>query len=139
MKVGDPAELSEFAMALYTLVEAVRREHEEAAAKVGLTAAQATILSLLAEPTSMRGLAERMGCDASNITGLIDRLEAKGLVQRTAEPGDRRVKRIVQSREGKVTMDGFVKQLVLASPLTALPAAKRKLMLGLLASMTDRS
>jgi DNA-binding MarR family transcriptional regulator len=40
----------------------------------------------------MRELAERMRCHPSNITGLIDRLEARGLVERCPDPRDRRVK-----------------------------------------------
>jgi DNA-binding MarR family transcriptional regulator len=43
-------------------------------------------------PMPMGRLAETMGCDASNVTGLIDRLEARGFVQRQPSPADRRVK-----------------------------------------------
>jgi DNA-binding MarR family transcriptional regulator len=37
-------------------------------------------------------LAERLSCVKSNITQLVDRLEADGLVARRADPGDRRTK-----------------------------------------------
>ena len=94
---ADAKKLTEFAMALYQLVETVRGEHERAAASAGLTAAQAAILTMLSEPTAMRRLAEQMGCDASNITGIVDRLEAKNLAARAADPADRRVKRIGQT------------------------------------------
>jgi DNA-binding MarR family transcriptional regulator len=133
--MDDPTDLSEFAMTLYTLVEEVRREHEGAAAEVGLTATQATILGLLAKPASMSELAQRMGCDASNITGLIDRMEAKGLVTRTTVPGDRRVNRVVQTTEGQAAMAGFLKQLSVASPLATLSASDRKVMQELLLRM----
>lgn len=126
--------LTGFAMALYQLVETVRGEHERAAASVGLTAAQAAILAMLSEPTSMRRLAEQMGCDASNITGIVDRLEAKSLVVRAADPADRRVKRIAQTPAGRSAMDRFQRELVRASSLAGLtPAAKR----GLLAALAE--
>lgn len=40
----------------------------------------------------MRSLAEEWGCDASNATWIVDRLESMGLAERRAKPGDRRVK-----------------------------------------------
>lgn len=124
--------LTEFAMALYRLVETVRAEHEEAAASVGLTAAQASILAVLAQPRSMRELAEHMGCDASNITGLVDRLEAKALVVRTADPGDRRVKRISHTAAGKAAVQRFQRELVRVSSLAELaPAARSALLTAL--------
>lgn len=128
----DAKELTKFAMTLYELVEAVRGEHEQAAASAGLTAAQATILTMLSEPVSMRKLAEQMGCDASNITGIVDRLEAKGLVERGADAADRRIKRIGQTPAGKRAMDRFQRELVRASSLADLtPTAKRKLIAAL--------
>jgi DNA-binding MarR family transcriptional regulator len=131
-KSAEAKELTEFAMALYRLVEAVRGEHEEAAASAGLTAPQAAILTMLSEPTSMRELAERMGCDASNITGIVDRLEAKGFVVRTANVADRRVKRIEQTPAGRAAVERFRAELVRVSSLAELsPAAKR----GLLAAL----
>ncbi|MGH6950256.1 MAG: MarR family winged helix-turn-helix transcriptional regulator [Vitreimonas sp.] len=124
--------LTEFAMALYQLVETVRAEHEEAAASVGLTAAQASILAMLSEPKSMRELADRMGCDASNITGLVDRLEAKALVVRAADPADRRVKRISHTTAGKAAVQRFQRELVRVSSLAELaPAAKSTLLAAL--------
>ena len=59
-----------------------------------LSPAQWHVLHLIQpeEPVSMGRLAETLGCDASNVTGLIDRLEARGLVERRAAAGDRRVK-----------------------------------------------
>jgi len=119
-------------MALYQLVETLRGEHEEAAAAAGLTAPQATLLTLLSEPMSMRQFAELMGCDASNVTGIVDRLEAKGLVERRADPSDRRVKRLARTSEGDKAASLFQKQLVSGSALATLsPRAKRSILLVL--------
>jgi len=50
---------------------------------------------------TMSGLAERIYCDASNVTGIVDRLEARGLIERRDKPGDRRVKLIGLTAEGE--------------------------------------
>jgi DNA-binding MarR family transcriptional regulator len=132
--VADANELAEFATALYQLVETLRGEHEEAAASAGLTAPQAMILTLLSEPTSMREFAQRMGCDASNITGIVDRLEAKGMVVRCANQEDRRVKRIRRTPSGDDAVSRFQRELVRASSLAKLtPKARR----GLLAALAE--
>jgi len=52
-------------------------------------------------PESMRALAQCLQVDPSAITGLVDRLEAKGLVERQPDPGDRRVKALVLTPRGK--------------------------------------
>jgi DNA-binding MarR family transcriptional regulator len=131
---AEASELAEFATALYQLVETLRGEHEEAAASAGLTAPQATILTLLSEPTSMSQFAERMGCDASNITGIVDRLEAKDLVVRSVDKADRRVKRIARTPAGDQAVTRFHQELVRASSLAKLtPKAKR----GLLAALAE--
>src|SRR2546430_16834185 len=62
--------------------------------ELGLTFAQAHALRLLEpdRPSPMSSLAELLVCDASNVTGIADRLEARGLVERRSGGKDRRVK-----------------------------------------------
>jgi MarR family transcriptional regulator, organic hydroperoxide resistance regulator len=64
------------------------------AAELELSPAQCHVLRLLEpeRPLPMRALAEGLCCDASNVTGLVDRLETRGLVRRRASEEDRRVK-----------------------------------------------
>ena len=45
-----------------------------------------------AAPSPMSALAEQLHCDNSNVTGIVDRLEARGLVARRSAEHDRRVK-----------------------------------------------
>jgi DNA-binding MarR family transcriptional regulator len=52
------------------------------------------------EPVPMRELALALACDNSNVTGIVDRLEARGLVERRAAPHDRRVKMLVVTPAG---------------------------------------
>ena len=53
------------------------------------------------DPLPMRELAQALACDNSNVTGIVDRLEARGLVERRASTDDRRVKMLVVTEEGK--------------------------------------
>ena len=71
-------------------------------AELGLSFSQAHALRLLdpEEPMPMSALAERLFCDASNVTGIADRLEARGLVQRQSAEGDRRVKALTITPAG---------------------------------------
>lgn len=52
----------------------------------------------------MRGLATLLVCDASNVTGIVDRLEARELVRREPDPADRRVKNVVATEAGRETI-----------------------------------
>jgi DNA-binding MarR family transcriptional regulator len=64
------------------------------AAELRLSPAQCHVLHLIepGRPIPMGELAETLACDASNVTGLVDRLESRGLVRRRASAEDRRVK-----------------------------------------------
>src|SRR5689334_17012665 len=80
------------------------RDFAAAAGHQGLTSMQAKLLGQLVRPLPMRELAALLGCDASNVTGIVDRLEAQGLARREADPHDRRVKRVIATPEGKETI-----------------------------------
>ncbi len=70
----------------------------------GLSTAKFGALQVLAEsdePLALGQLAERLACVRSNITQLVDRLEADGLVQRVPDPEDRRSKRAAITAEGR--------------------------------------
>jgi DNA-binding MarR family transcriptional regulator len=71
-------------------------------AKLGLSFSQAHALRLLdpEQPLPMSALAERLFCDASNVTGIADRLEARGLVRRQSSEDDRRVKALTITPAG---------------------------------------
>ena len=51
-------------------------------------------------PLPMSALAELLHCDNSNVTGSVDRLESRGLVERRAAAHDRRVKHLLVTEEG---------------------------------------
>src|SRR5438105_755562 len=64
------------------------------ASEFELSPAQCHVLHLIEpdRPVPMGRIAEALACDASNVTGLIDRLESRGLVRRQPSAADRRVK-----------------------------------------------
>ncbi|HEY3592874.1 MAG TPA: MarR family transcriptional regulator [Polyangiaceae bacterium] len=64
------------------------------ATRCGLTLPQAHMLRFLGSgpPQTTTSLARVFACDASNITGIVDRLEARALIARQSMTGDRRVK-----------------------------------------------
>ncbi|MER7763569.1 MarR family transcriptional regulator [Streptomyces sp. NPDC097619] len=120
----------------------VARHHEEyerAAAGHGLTGAQARVLSLLArEPLPMRRIAHQLKCEPSNITGIVDRLEARGLAERHPDPADRRVKLAAATEEGLRTAALLRDALDFArEPLAALDTADRTALRDLLRRMLE--
>ncbi|MFE9017660.1 MarR family winged helix-turn-helix transcriptional regulator [Streptomyces sp. NPDC007808] len=77
-----------------------------AAADLGLTSSQAKTLTVLRRgPASMRSLAHTLACDASNMTGIIDRLEKRDLVHREVSTTDRRVKNVALTEVGEKAID----------------------------------
>lgn len=58
-------------------------------------------LSQAGESLPLGQLAERLACVKSNVTQLVDRLEADGLVSRTADPNDRRSRIAVLTDAGR--------------------------------------
>lgn len=67
------------------------------AAGLGVTPGEGRALAHAARAGSVRQsvLAERMGVEAMTLSGYIDRLESRGLVERHVDPGDRRAKLVV--------------------------------------------
>jgi MarR family transcriptional regulator, organic hydroperoxide resistance regulator len=75
------------------------------AAEFDLSPPQAIVMRLLSEPRPMGDLATAMHCDNSNITGIVDRLEERGLVRRQPAEYDRRVKLIAVTDAGSRLRD----------------------------------
>ena len=82
---------------------AIEQRLEEALTRVGLSLAKFMGLTHLVEagePLSLSEFAKKMTCVRSNITQLMDRLEADGLVRRVEDPQDRRAVRAAVTRLG---------------------------------------
>ena len=100
-----PARLTGSVMlALLEAAHALQARLEAALARVGLSSAKYTVLAKLAragEPLALSELAAQVSCVRSNMTQLVDRLEAEGLVRRVDDPEDRRMVRAALTRLGE--------------------------------------
>ncbi len=121
------------------LVALFHREYEEAAAARSLTGAQAKVLALLRRgPMPMRHIAQTLSCEPSNITGIVDRLEARDFVTRQADPQDRRVKLVAATEAGQSASDELRESLNFArEPLANLDEDERATLRDLLRRMLE--
>jgi DNA-binding MarR family transcriptional regulator len=88
------------------------------AQEFGLAPQQAIAIKHL-EPgkgLTMSELAQLLHCDNSNVTGIADRLEAQGLVERRPHPSDRRVKTLVLTERGAAVRGAYDARLGLVPP-----------------------
>lgn len=120
------------------LAQRIAEHVRNRAATLGLTVAQATALREMSGPMTMRELAERMCCEPSNTTFVIDRLEKQGLVERHPHPTDRRAKHLVLTAEGTALRDRLLTLLAVDSPLSALGADEQRVLHGLLEQVIAR-
>jgi len=108
------------------LCTVLRGRLPELAAELELSPQQCQVLRLL-EPgraVAMRNLADALGCDASNVTGIVDRLEARGFLARETAPHDRRVKVLVITRRGTAARARIIDRMSTpADAIAALPEA----------------
>lgn len=86
---------------LSVTADRVRDEAKGVVQRQNLTISQALALAALDEPITMRALADRMKCDPSSVTYVVDRLEEADLVTRTPHPTDRRAKVLVLTDAGE--------------------------------------
>ena len=109
---------------LWQVVQANKPRFMAFAQELGLAPMQLHALRTL-EPGSevpMSSLAGSLFCDASNVTGIVDRLEARGLIERRPAPHDRRVKLIALTSEGEQLRQMAHRQLTTPPPeIAALP------------------
>lgn len=120
-----------------SVVARYHQEYESSAARYGLTGAQAKVLALLnAGPMPMRQIARWLKCEPSNVTGIVDRLEARGLAERRTDPADRRIKLAAATAEGHATADRLRESLDFArEPLAGLSKQERTVLRDLLRRM----
>jgi len=109
--------------------------------ELGLSMQQSMALTNLrpGEPLPMSSLAELLHCDNSNVTGIVDRLEAAGLAERRPGIGDRRVKTIALTEKGEALRAEVMHRAgEPPPPLAALSSADAAALRDLLARAIDR-
>jgi DNA-binding MarR family transcriptional regulator len=99
---------------LLHVAHALEQRLEGALATAGLSWAKYGVLSQLAdaaEPVTLSELAEGSSCVRSNMTQLVDRLEADGFVRRVDDPADRRIVRAALTSLGEERHADGVRQI----------------------------
>lgn len=105
-----------------------------------LSPAQCHVLHLIepGRPLPMNRLADTLSCDASNVTGLIDRLESRGLVRRLPSSRDRRVKVLQLTPTGSRLRTQLVRRMAGRSlPLSRLSLEQQRTLVEILEVLVD--
>jgi DNA-binding MarR family transcriptional regulator len=103
------------------LMIASRPHYMAALQDVGLSPVQGMALLHLppGAALTMSALALALKCDNSNVTGIVDRLEAAGLVERRPHPSDRRVKTVVVTAHGARLREEAERRMKVPPPVFA--------------------
>ncbi len=97
---------------MITLIKHIKMNLEILAERYGLTNAQVYVMKCIHHgDTTMGRVAGSMHCDASNITGIIDRLVALGLVTRQESEQDRRAKLLRLTAKGQKLYDDMSREM----------------------------
>ena len=99
--LADSDSIEQSYLALLHFLALAKRRLFEIGHEYGLTGMQTLTLFMLTMPCPMHSLKKIFNCDASNITGLIDGLEQKGLVSRYEDKADRRIKMVKLKAKGR--------------------------------------
>lgn len=110
---------------VYELARRLDEHSRRCVTALGLTLSQANALRDLGTPLTTRELAERMCCEPSNVTFVIDKLEAAGLVERRTHPTDRRARHLVLTPGGVAMRERLLQQASRESPLAHLSQRRR--------------
>jgi len=105
-----------------------------------LSPVQCHVLHLIEpeRPLPMGRLAETLGCDASNVTGLVDRLEARGVIERRPSADDRRVKVIQLTPTGSRLRARLLRRMTGGScPLSRLSRNQQRSLVRILEVLVD--
>lgn len=124
----------EAAEALFEVLMAQKRLTQSIAREFGLSLQQLAALRNLVpgDGIPMSGLAEALSCDAANVTGVVDKLEARRLVRRSASR-DRRVRLLETTRRGAELREKILARLREPMPwITALASEEQALLRDLL-------
>jgi len=108
------------------------------AAEMDLHPQQLFALKHLDGPLPMGALADHLHCDSSNVTGIVDRLEKRGLVERRSAERDRRVKLLVLTDAGERIRAELVARMSEPAPeIAALSSADQRALRDILRRAFD--
>src|SRR6184192_2888535 len=118
-----------------------QREHlPSSEGEFDLSPIQCHVLHLIepGRPLPMSRLADTLSCDASNVTGLVDRLESRGLVRRQPSSHDRRVKVLQLTPTGARLRAQLLRRMTAGSlPLSRLSVDDQRTLVKILEALVD--
>ena len=109
-KLGALDSLLRLSMELRRHLESVAHDH-------GLSAPQARLVTILAEPMRMAQAAEATACEPSHLTALADQLEGAGLLTRKPDPTDRRARQLCLTAKGSRLRARLIPAVVDGAPV----------------------
>lgn len=133
--------------ALLHAADAAQSHVESKLTTIGLSLPKLAALNVLREAGGslpLGQLADRLSCVKSNITQLVDRLEADGLVTRASDPSDRRSRLAVTTAAGRKSCEAGLRlqeqtERELFGGLSKDQARQLATLLGKVGSVTDRA
>ena len=90
-------------------------------------------------PVAMGTLAESLACDASNVTGIVDKLESRGLIARQGAGHDRRIKMLAVTEKGKALREQLsARTLEPPAAVSAMPPEARRRLAEVLRAVIEQ-
>jgi DNA-binding MarR family transcriptional regulator len=135
-KADPAAEAWELCMELFG---AQRPRMLDIQAEYGLKPPQFFALQAMDEPVPMSSVATVLRCDRSAVTWITDRLEERGYVERRSDPGDRRVKLLALTEEGRRVREEIRARLAVPpEALARMPKNEQRALRDLLRKVLNR-
>jgi len=114
---------------IYEVSKLLKREFEEQSRAHGLSLPQWRVIHQLAQVdgVSQVSLAASIDVTPMTMSGIIERLEARGLVERVADPGDSRAKLVRSTAQSRaMAAEGFaIRNVILENALAGFSDAER--------------
>jgi MarR family transcriptional regulator, organic hydroperoxide resistance regulator len=136
-----PSPASEAWALMNELFHASRRRFVAVASEFELSPPQVRALAVLDpdRPVPMSELADALHCDNSNVTGIVDRLEDRGLVERRSASHDRRVKMLAVTERGAEVRERLAERLEQApEPLARLSPDDQRVLRDIMRRTLER-
>lgn len=131
--LGEMSTSEEVHLYLLSIGERLRQYVAEVSHRFDLTPQQSMVMDRLVTRHSMGQLADGLACDPSNVTGIIRRLEQRGLVARVADEADRRTKWLSLTEAGLQLRADYRREVLQGSDvLTGMDAAQQQQLLDAL-------
>ncbi len=110
---------------LFFIFRTLHRGLESQAIKDGSTLPQRIVMGQLARHggMSVKELSQKVGLSHSTVSGIVDRLERKGLAKRIQDPRDRRITRVTITDSAKKHLTDVLQQRMFSSIIDALNQA----------------